>query len=1000
MPLTFGRRAVQFFSPTPGRIAKDWRRTVDERCELMAKKGTTSRSGGSGRGQGGRKGASRADSGGNGASASGKHLVIVESPAKAKTINKYLGSDYVVKASVGHIRDLPKRNPKGVKAPVPGVDIDKGFEPTYEVITGKGKTVTDLKRTAKAAVDVYLATDLDREGEAIAWHLAEALNVPKDKLRRVVFNAITKTEITRAFETPRGLDMGMVNAQQARRILDRIVGYQASPLLWKKVATGLSAGRVQSVAVRLVVEREREIDAFVPDEYWKITGYFATELDRAGRLREMWDKWLAEAPTKSPSGRVLTGRTIRERNGWLNEHNCLSGELIEVNGERFDPKTADESLDVLTKCGFELVDRVVTKDPKAKGPAANRVELKGRLGDPQPDWKIRDITTKRSRSRPYPPFITSSLQAAAANALGYAAASTMRLAQQLYEGVDIRGMGSVGLITYMRTDSTHLSGEALNMARNFIAGTYGEKYLPEKPNFFKSSNKSAQEAHEAIRPTDVKLTPDSPAVRASLDERQLKLYTLIWKRFVACQMVPAEWDSTSVLIGANHAGNDVVFKCTGRSLVFDGFYRAVGVPNVTDELILPKLDIGQDLAAIQIDPEQKFSSPPPRYNEASLVKKLENEGIGRPSTYAAIIKTIQDRKYVEKISGRFHATELGMVVTDKLMAAFPVVMDVGYTRQMESELDKVENENLDWQQMLGGFYQRFIKNVERAHDQMTHARAETQPAPHKCPKCGSPTEYRFGKGGNRFLGCTAFSVSSGPVDIPCPSCGNATTRVDRTTKKIYLRCDACDSQVLVAKAPKEFRARIKEIAASLPEPCDYTAPVDREGNPVEPEMTDIACPSCGRAMLLRKGRFGPFLSCSGYPECKGIVNLDKKGNVSPPKVPPLLTDMECPKCGSPLNLRRSKRGPWLSCSAFPKCRGRQAWTKLSDEDQKKWDLALMNHEKENPQPIIKTVDGSPIGDEYKPRMQGQDASSDSDGSDGDTGDADNTTFGDEDLDAA
>ena len=483
-------------------------------------------------------------------SGAGKHLVIVESPAKAKTINKYLGSGYIVKASVGHVRDLPKRNPKGVKNPVPGVDLEGDFTPEYEVINGKGKTVSDLKRIAKAADDIWFATDLDREGEAIAWHLAESLNVATDKVKRVVFNAITKAEIQRAFDHPRPLDMDKVNAQQARRILDRIVGYQVSPLLWKKVAGGLSAGRVQSVAVRLIVEREQEIDAFMPDEYWKITGYFTSDLPGADKLRDAWLKWLAEGAAEraaDPKSRTES-RPIRERNGWLNEHASLSAELVEFNGKRFEPKNVGDALEAATKAGFTVEKRNETEDPKGKGPSKNRIALVGPVDPSKADWQVRSIETKRRASRPYPPYITSTLQQAAANTLSFAAATTMRVAQQLYEGVEMGGMGSVGLITYMRTDSTFLSNEAINAARDFVGKQFGDDYLPEKPNFYKSSNKSAQEAHEAIRPTDVQITPED--ARKYLNDQQYKLYRVIWQRFVACQMTPAQWDGTTVRLGA------------------------------------------------------------------------------------------------------------------------------------------------------------------------------------------------------------------------------------------------------------------------------------------------------------------------------------------------------------------------------------------------------------------------------------------------------------------
>ncbi len=863
-----------------------------------------------------RSGRSRGGASGRNVDAAGKHLVVVESPAKARTINRYLGNDYVVLASVGHVRDLPARNPKGVKTPVPGVNLDQDFEPTYEVIKGKGKTVTELKRAAKKAQTVWLATDLDREGEAIAWHLAEALGLDPQSVRRVVFNAITKNEIQQAFSHPHAIDMDKVNAQQARRILDRLVGYQVSPLLWKKVAGGLSAGRVQSVAVRLVVEREREIRAFVPDEFWKITGYFTADVDHAGTLADQWGQWLGSAAAKANDASGGGGRTQRDKLAWLAEHEGLMGELVRLDGEKFEPTSADQALKAVEILGFALDDRQVTEDPKAKGPAKQKVALVGHLDHP-PAFRIESIETKRTSARPFAPFITSTMQQAAANRLGFPASVTMRLAQQLYEGVDIKGQGSVGLITYMRTDSTHLSGEAIGQARDFIASRFGDQYLPDKPHYYASSNRDAQQAHEAIRPTDVALHPDDPTVKGSLDERQLKLYRLIWQRFVSCQMTPAQWDATTVHIAAERDGHKVVFRTNGRTLVFDGFYKVAGAPHPADEAILPPLAEQQELAPLQVDPTQHFTNPPPRYTEASLVKKLESEGIGRPSTYASIIQVIQDRKYVEKIKNRFHATDLGEVVTDKLTEAFPMIMDVGYTRWMEEELDAVEQQHHDWVEFLHKFYGPFSEKLDKAHEDLAHAKAETQPAPpeYQCAECGAPTVYRFGKNG-RFLSCSRYPD------------------------------------------------------------CKYAAPVDREGKPQPPQTTDVACPKCGSPMTLRKGRYGPFLSCSTYPDCDGIVNLDKKGHVKHPAPPPLETDLNCPKCDAPLNLRRSKRGPWLSCSLFPKCRGRMAWSKLDDTVKNQWEKALAEWEKQHPQPTIRTLDGRPVGEEYKPRTADDESSDD------------------------
>jgi DNA topoisomerase-1 len=837
----------------------------------------------------------------------GKHLVIVESPAKARTINKYLGSNYVVAASVGHVRDLPERNPKGVRDPVPGVDLFHGFAPTYEVIKGKAKTVTELKGASKTASGIWLATDLDREGEAIAWHLAEALMVKPEDAKRVVFNAITKSEIERAFRNPRLIDMDKVNAQQARRILDRIVGYQVSPLLWKKVSGGLSAGRVQSVAVRLVVEREREIEAFVPEEYWKLTAYFTPDIHNAAAIAEQWHAWLTQAGSE-PKDRKTKGHTIRQKYAWLAQHNSFAADLIKIGAKKFEPKDSESTLEAIRETGFILVEKIETENPKAKGPAQRIIRLKGSVAG-GPEWHVKSIQTKRVKSRPFAPFITSTLQQTAANQLGLAAQVTMRTAQELYEGVQINMMGSVGLITYMRTDSTHLAPEAIAAARAYIASSFGSEYLPPQANVFASSNKKAQEAHEAIRPTDVTLTPER--IRSSLTDRQYRLYKIIWERFVASQMTDAQWDTTTILISGLAEKKEFVFRATGRMLVFDGYYKVAGLPAWSEEVILPKMVEKQQLAAFDLDPIQNFTSPPPRYTEASLVRKLEAEGIGRPSTYAQIIQVIQNREYVEKRQNLFHATDLGSIVTDKLIEAFPEIMEVGYTRDMEQQLDDIEEKHADWIQMLQKFYGPFKKSLDAAYEDITHAKAETQPARHICPECGSQTVYRFGRNG-RFLSCSRYPQ------------------------------------------------------------CTYAAPIDRDGNPLSPELTDVACPECDAPMLLRKGRYGPFLSCSKYPDCKGIVNLDKKGHVSPPKIPPLVTDLTCPKCEAPLNLRRGSRGPWLSCSTFPKCTGRLGWGSLDKATKTRWEPALEQHEKAHQQKTIRKLDGTPVGDDYKPRSQGID----------------------------
>ncbi len=824
--------------------------------------------------------------------ATGKHLVIVESPSKARNINQYLGPDYVVRASVGHVRDLPNKSPKGVKQPVPGVDIEHRFKPTYEVLAGKKSTLTELKKLARQAADVWFATDLDREGEAIAWHLAQELGISSREAKRVVFNAVTRSEVQRAFAHPHPIDEDRVNAQQARRILDRIVGYQVSPLLWKKVARGLSAGRVQSVAVRLIVEREREIRAFIPEEYWNLSVRLTTRREQLGRIAAEWTAFIAKVDEKG------SGPTVKAQNAWLARHSAFRAELAEVDGTKPEIADADAALNLAKRTGFVLTERLEARDAKGKGPAANLVEL---VGTTRPDdFIITSIETKRTTSRPSAPFITSTLQQAASTRLGFGAQRTMRAAQQLYEGVDLPGRGLLGLITYMRTDSTHLSREALSMARDFIGATFGEKYLPDAPIAYSSSNKAAQEAHEAIRPTDVSIHPDS--VAGALTPDQAKLYRIIWERFVSCQMTPAQWDATTIL-SSPVRDKGLVFRTTGRVLVFDGFLRVAGLP-ASEEQTLPDVKEEMLLGPFDLAPQQKFTSPPPRYTEASLVKTLEEEGIGRPSTYAAIIQTIQDRKYVEQRERRFYATDLGEVVTDKLIEAFPDILNLGFTREMEEELDRIESREIDWVAVLDEFYVPFKVRLEEAHATLGHAKAETEPAPDdiRCEKCGATTMYRFGKNG-RFLSCSRYPD------------------------------------------------------------CDYASPIDTEGRPRKVEPVNVACPKCRAPMNKRTGRFGAFLGCTRYPECDGIVKLDKKGRPVAPQPPPYVTDQPCPKCGEPLNLRSGKRGPWLSCSAFPKCRGRGAWSKLDAKVRERLEKALAAHEREHPVPVLHDLQGRALTDE-------------------------------------
>jgi DNA topoisomerase-1 len=737
-----------------------------------------------------------------------KSLVIVESPAKARTINKYLGSEFEVKASMGHVRDLPSN---GLN-----VDIENDFAPTYEITPGRKRTVISLKAAAKKCRDLYLATDLDREGEAIAWHLAQILGVPEEKTYRVVFNAITQSAIKRAFAEPDRIDMDKVMAQQARRILDRIVGYQISPLLWKKVARGLSAGRVQSVAVKMIVERERQIRDFKSEEYWLIPAVFTTDLE--SDYPQQWRDFI------QPKTETDKPPTAAEQNKWLLQHNAFKAELDKIGEKKFEASTKDEAQKVF-----------------------------GALKDAK--FKVSDIQTKESVLHPSAPFITSTLQQTAANQLGFAAKRTMRAAQQLYEGIDLGSMGYLGLITYMRTDSTHLSGEAVEEVRNYINRHLGSDYLPAKPQIY-ASKKTAQQAHEAIRPTDVDLTPSE--IKPLVTGEQYKLYDLIWRRFVACQMASAKWQQTSLDITAETSLGRCLYKAAGRILVFDGFSKIW--PSKSNQQQLPPVKAGQPLATVDINAEQHFTKPPARYAEGSLVKALEKEGIGRPSTYAAIISTIQERGYVEQTDRKFFATDLGEVVTDKLNEYFPKIMDIAFTRFMEEQLDGIEEQHLDWLSVLKEFYGPFKQSLDTAAEQMKHAKADVSPSEYKCPRCERQLVYRFGKNG-KFLSCSGY-----------------------------------------------------------PE-CKFACPCDSEGKMVQVEESEQKCPACGKQMVYRRGRFGPFLGCSDYPNCKTTMKLDKAGNALPAKPPAEQTGLKCYKCKQgELVVRQGKKGPFLGCNMFPKCR--------------------------------------------------------------------------------
>ncbi|MDQ3714383.1 MAG: type I DNA topoisomerase [Acidobacteriota bacterium] len=742
-----------------------------------------------------------------------KNLVIVESPAKAKTINKYLGSDYLVLASIGHIKDLPSKEL--------GVDIENNFEPTYEVIPDKKKrnnkkVVSDLKRAAKDSDTIFLAADPDREGEAICQHLAEEIvpKKPKKEVFRVMFNEITKNAIKDAFKEPKQINKDLVDAQQARRVLDRLVGYKVSPILWKTIGGKLSAGRVQTVAVRMVVDREREIEAFVKTEYWTIA---------------------ANLSAKLPPN--------------------FDARLYKI--EDLTVKTA----------GFEQELKKTETHIKDESTAKSIVEEAGRE-----NFVVDSVTTKERKRNPTPPFITSKLQQEAARKLGFSVKRTMTTAQKLYEGMEVGSEGAVGLITYMRSDSVRVSDTALSEVRDFIGGSYGGKYVPEKAIIYRGK-KDAQDAHEAIRPTDVNRTPDNLKNYLSADE--LKLYTLIWKRFVASQMTAAIFDQTTIDIKAGR----FMFRATGSVQKFDGFLKVyqegrdekpADAEDDDEEKNLPQVERGENLKLNKITPEQHFTEPPPRYTEATLVKALEEQGIGRPSTYAAIMTTIQDREYVEKLEGRFHPTTMGTTVNDLLVKNFSDLFNPTYTARMELNLDEIEDGKLDWRDALRGFYDKFSKDLEDATENIKNVKKQAIPTDEICEKCGAGMVIKFGRFG-QYLACANY-----------PEC--------KTTREVAAKKSADGSQQ-----------------------TGENGETQTEAEPIP------SCELCGKDMALKRGRFGAFYGCTGYPDCKNIRKIDKKSGAATTVAPPVELDEICPKDKAKLVKRQGRFGEFISCSNYPKC---------------------------------------------------------------------------------
>ena len=704
-----------------------------------------------------------------------KDLVVVESPTKAKTLERMLGPAYKVEASFGHIRDLPKSKM--------GVNL-KTFVPEYIVPDDSEKHARLLRREAKSANHVWLATDLDREGEAIAWHLADVIKVPKSKLRRVTFHEITPAAIDEAFKHPREIDQDLVNAQQARRVVDRLVGYTMSPLLWKKIRYGLSAGRVQSVALRLIVDREREIQAFVPQEYWSL-----------------------EAALANHAGQTFTAEVIQHK-----------GKKLEIH----DGATAEKHRSALADAAYT----------------------------------VESLEKRESGRNAAPPFTTSTLQQEASRKLGYSVKRTMVLAQQLYEGISMGASGSIGLITYMRTDSLHVAEGALKQARDVIVSEFGVPYALDKPRHYKTRSKGAQEAHEAIRPTDMSRTPER--MKRFLKPDQLRLYTMIWQRTIASQMAPARFENTRMDITAAQ----YTLRANGRRVLFDGFLRVYteGTEEPEKEISpLPEVTAGEALKLLGLDASQHFTQPPARFSEASLVKTLEEHGIGRPSTYAPTISTLIGRKYVRKEGRALIPEDVGFVVTDFLREHFPEIVDTGFTARMEEDLDKIAEGEVEWVPVVREFFEPFSKRVEEKTKSVKKSDVTEVATDRICPKCGRPVVIKLGRYG-RFYSCTGFAKGKKGQPVP-------------------------------------------EGA------CDYSEPLEGQTEPHLEILEGENCPDCGKPLAKRRGRFGPFIGCTGYPDCKYIKKTVQK------------TGIVCPDCGKGELVRRRGRGrsTFFGCERYPEC---------------------------------------------------------------------------------
>jgi len=770
-----------------------------------------------------------------------KSLIVVESPTKVKTIKKFLGSGFDVVASMGHIKDLPKSTL--------GIDLEKNFEPTYNVIEAKKKIIDELKKAAKNAENIYLAPDPDREGEAIAWHISEVVNAKNKNIYRVLFNDLTKKTVLEAINNPLELDFNKYEAQQTRRILDRLVGYQISPILWDKVKRGLSAGRVQSVAVRMICEREEEINKFVPEEYWNLLAQF-------------------EGNNPPP----FDAKLLKEDGKKAKVINC---------------EQAAKLADTLKKASF-IVEKLEKKE------------------------------LKRSA---LPPFTTSKLQQEASRWLRFSAKKTMMVAQKLYEGIELGKDGSVGLITYMRTDSYRIAEEALKEVRNYIQKNYSPDYLPAKPHTYKNAQK-AQDAHEAIRPSTMAYKPQD--IKEYLSHDEFKLYQLIWNRFVASQMNPAIFDQTTIDI----AGANCIFRAQGQVLRFPGFtiVYTEGKDEKEEEngmdKLLPEVKEKEKLKLINLNTEQKFTQPPPRFSEASLVRELEEKGIGRPSTYANILSTIQDREYARRDKGKFFPTELGIIVTGLLVKSFPTVLDIAFTADMENKLDMIEDGKSKRVKTLKDFYSPFAQELTKAKDEMRNVKREEIPTDLVCEKCKSPMVIKWGKNG-RFLCCSNYPECKNTMNFTHDENGKVKHVETQTTN---IKCNKCGKPMLV----KEGRFGQFLACSGYPE-CKNTmnAATNENGEIIAQEapITEEVCELCGKPMAVKRGRYGQFMGCTGYPECKNIKKMGKDGKVT--KQESISSDETCEKCGKPMAVKRGRFGKFLGCTGYPECKNIQKMPKTT-----------------------------------------------------------------------